>query len=87
MSPELSRFLGIVISMNTRDHPPPHFHARYAEYEATFTIENGSLLHGNLPPRVRGLVTEWAMIHQEELQENWDRMQNHQTSLSISPLE
>jgi hypothetical protein len=27
--PELSRFLGIVIFMNYRDHQPPHFHARY----------------------------------------------------------
>jgi len=87
MSPELSRFFGVIISMNTLDHPPPHFHARYAEYEATFSIEDGSLLKGNLPPRVRGFVTEWAVIHQKELQENWDRMQNHQTSLSIPPLE
>jgi hypothetical protein len=36
--PELSRFLGIVIAMYYRDHPPPHFHAVYAEYEATINI-------------------------------------------------
>jgi len=87
MSPELSRFFGVVISMNTRDHLPPHFHVRYAEHEATFSIETGSLLQGSLPPRVRGFVTEWAAIHQKELQENWDRLQNHQTSLTIPPLE
>jgi hypothetical protein len=60
MSPELSRFFGVIISMDTRDHPPPHLHARYAEHEATFSIEDGSLLQGSLPPRVRGFVTEWA---------------------------
>jgi len=87
MSPELSRFFGIIISMNTRDHPPPHFHARYAEHEATFSIEDGSLLQGSLPPRVRGFVTEWAVIHQKKLQENWDRLQSQQTSQSIPPLE
>jgi hypothetical protein len=27
--PELSRFFGIVIAMHRREHPPPHFHARY----------------------------------------------------------
>jgi hypothetical protein len=27
--PEISRFLGIVIRMYYRDHPPPHFHAEY----------------------------------------------------------
>jgi hypothetical protein len=29
--PEISRFLGIVITMFYRDHGPPHFHASYGE--------------------------------------------------------
>ena len=29
--PEISRFLGIVIAIFPRDHPPPHFHAVYGE--------------------------------------------------------
>ena len=31
--PELSRFLGIVITMFYRDHAPPHFHASYGEFD------------------------------------------------------
>jgi hypothetical protein len=31
--PELSRFLGIVIGIFPREHPPPHFHAVYGEYQ------------------------------------------------------
>jgi len=31
--PSISRFYGIVVSMYSSDHPPPHFHARYGEYE------------------------------------------------------
>ncbi|MFB3041815.1 MAG: DUF4160 domain-containing protein [Candidatus Poribacteria bacterium] len=27
--PEISRFFGIVIAIYYRDHPPPHFHAKY----------------------------------------------------------
>ncbi len=27
--PEISRFLGIVITMYYSEHPPPHFHVRY----------------------------------------------------------
>ncbi|MBI2291630.1 MAG: DUF4160 domain-containing protein, partial [Betaproteobacteria bacterium] len=27
--PEISRFLGIVITMYFNDHNPPHFHVRY----------------------------------------------------------
>ena len=32
--PEISRFYGIVIRMYGLDHPPPHMHAAYGEYEA-----------------------------------------------------
>ena len=36
--PEISRFLGIIIMMQWRDHNPPHIHARYGEYEITVDI-------------------------------------------------
>lgn len=29
--PVVSRFFGIVISLNYRDHNPPHFHASYGD--------------------------------------------------------
>jgi len=37
--PEISRFFGIIIYMNWREHPPMHFHAVYGEHEALFTID------------------------------------------------
>ena len=37
--PEISRFLGIVIAMFYSDHAPPHFHARYGDYEVTVRID------------------------------------------------
>ncbi len=33
-----SMFYGILIRMFFNDHPPPHFHARYGEFEATIDI-------------------------------------------------
>ncbi|MBK7259192.1 MAG: DUF4160 domain-containing protein [Ignavibacteriae bacterium] len=39
--PEISRFLGIVIAIFYRDHVPPHFHAKYGEFEITVGIETG----------------------------------------------
>jgi hypothetical protein len=30
--PEISRFLGIVISMYFDEHNPPHFHIQYNEF-------------------------------------------------------
>ena len=38
--PSISRFLGIIITMYYREHNPPHFHVKYNEYKAIFTIED-----------------------------------------------
>ena len=32
--PEISRFLGIIITMYYNDHPLPHFHVRYNQQKA-----------------------------------------------------
>ncbi len=69
--PEISRFLGIVITMYFNDHNPPHFHVRYEESRALVGIEPLELREGQLPPRVLGLVMEWGEMHQSELMENW----------------
>ena len=50
--PEISRFLGISITMYFNDHMPPHFHAEYNNQEAAFAIENLSIIAGSLPPLV-----------------------------------
>ena len=55
------------------DHPPPHFHARYGEFEATVEIYTLEVLEGQLPRRALNLVREWAMIHREELLEREHR--------------
>ncbi len=65
--PEISRFFGIIIAMFYDEHSPPHFHVRYNEHKAEIGIQTLSLLARRLPPRVMGLVIEWATIHQDEL--------------------
>jgi hypothetical protein len=36
--PTISEFFGILILMFYNNHAPPHFHARYGEYEALIQI-------------------------------------------------
>ncbi len=57
--PTLSTFYGILIRMFYNDPPPPHFHAKYAEYEATVDIGSWEILEGELPNRAFTLVREW----------------------------
>ena len=68
--PEISRFLGIVIAMYYSDHPPPHFHARYGDFEAVVNIEGG-VVEGRFPRRALRLILEWYEMHKEELMEDW----------------
>jgi hypothetical protein len=84
--PEISRFLGIVITMYFNDHNPPHFHVRYEEFRAIVGIDPLELREGELPPRVLGLVTEWAELHQLELMENWTMLAARGTFRRIAPL-
>jgi hypothetical protein len=85
--PEICRFLGIVVKMFVNDHNPPHFHALYGEYEALVEIKGLSIFAGQLPPRVLGLVIEWATLHQKELLDDWKRAQNHDPLARIEPLQ
>ena len=85
--PELSRFFGIVIALFYDDHAPPHFHVRYGAQRAILAIETLAVIGGSLSPRARGLVVEWASLHQAELREAWRLAQHHAPLRPIPPLE
>ena len=85
--PEISRFFGIVIKIFFEDHNPPHFHAEYGDRMALIDIRNLTVFSGQLPPRVLGLVIEWATLHRQELLEDWERAQDQQPLRKIAPLE
>jgi Domain of unknown function (DUF4160) len=84
--PQISQFYGIVITMYYRDHEPPHFHARYAEYKAEYTINGARRLVGSLPRRAEALVLEWAAQHEAELRANWELCRNQTAPQPIDPL-
>ncbi len=85
--PMISEFFGIYILMYFNDHAPPHFHAKYGEYEALIQISPLGLLKGDLPTRALSLVIEWAQIHKKELMENWNYAANNKKLHKISPLD
>ena len=85
--PEISRFLGIIIAMYYQEHNPPHFHVRYNEYKAAISIKDLALLDGKLPPKVLGLVIEWASKHINELTQDWELAKELQALKPIEPLE
>ena len=84
---ELCRFNGIVIRMFHREHPPPHFHAVYGEYQATIDITTLSVSEGFLPRRVERMVLGWANVRQTELNRAWELVSELQNPGKIAPLD
>jgi hypothetical protein len=84
--PTISAFYGILIRMFFNDHPPPHFHALYGEFEATININTLEVIQGELPGRALNLVQEWAMIHREELLKDWRSCRENTPPTKIEPL-
>lgn len=64
----------------------PHFHAEYAEHDATIAIVTLGILAGSLPKRIQRLVNTWADAHEAELLENWELARKHQPLRRIDPL-
>lgn len=83
----VSRFHGIVVRVNYREGDTPRFHARYAGAEATIDMRRLALLDGDLAGRALGLVMEWAMFHQQELLDAWDRARRGESPGEIAPLD
>lgn len=87
--PRISSFYGIVIWMyhdEIHHRGRPHFHASYGGDEASIDIENLAVISGELPPRARRLVADWARAHLPELRENWERARRHEQLRPIEPL-
>jgi len=83
--PVLSRFYGIVVYMNYRDHEPSHFHARYQDQEVLVEIQSG-LVTGTFSKRALRLLFEWMELHRQELEGNWIRARSRQPLEPIDPL-
>jgi len=84
--PEISRFLGIIVYMVYNDHEPPHFHAKYGDYQITVEINSG-IIEGKFPRRVLKAVLEWFEIYREQLLEDWELAKSHTELKKIPPLE
>ena len=71
--PVVAEFDGIRIMFYANEHPPPHFHAYYAEHRASIDIATLSVTEGFLPVAKRRKVLQWAASRQAALLEAFSR--------------
>lgn len=58
--PTLKILNGVKIECYSADHPPPHIHASYSEYEDLIIIETGEIYVGDLPTKRRKIAQEYV---------------------------
>jgi hypothetical protein len=83
--PEISRFYGMIILMNFKDHGPPHFHVWYGDFKAMVTITDG-IVKGEMPQRALKMIFDWLEIHRDELMIDWELSQKGEKLHKIEPL-
>jgi len=64
----------IKIDVYSRDHPPPHFHAKYAEYEELIIIETLETYAGKLLKNQRKKVIDWAIVNKQFLLDIFNKL-------------
>lgn len=65
----------------------PHIHADYQGQVAVYSIDDGTVLAGSLPPNKHKLVVAWIDIHQEDLLADWELAANGHNPLPIRGLD
>ena len=85
--PYISMFFGVIIRMFYKEHSPPHFHAVYQGQKGVFDFD-GNIVRGSMKSKTaKKLIKEWALLHREELMENWRNMEMGKQRNRIAPLD
>lgn len=63
----------------------PHIHVLYSGNEAIYDFD-GNMIEGYIPRKQQQLAIAWILIHQEELEANWQLLQNGEDFFKIEPL-
>jgi hypothetical protein len=64
----------IKVDIYAREHPPPHFHVLFAEFEELIVIETLETYIGYIPVPQRKKVIKWAEMQKELLLNNFKRL-------------
>lgn len=86
--PVLSLFYGIIVRMYMEvsgKHNKPHIHAEYSGDEVVVALD-GEVLEGRLPSAKMKLLEAWMVIHQDDLQANWQLLSRGEQFFRIEPL-
>jgi len=71
MMPTVAIIDGTAIAFYYAEHPPPHFHVRFAEFRAQIDIESLNVINGSIPKPQLQIIKQWAASRREQLRSAW----------------
>ena len=72
--PRIAYFLGISIYLYLDDHGTPHCPCNVWDYAGSFSLQDGSLFAGQMPPKQQKNFQNFISSNQEELMEKWNEL-------------
>lgn len=64
----------VKVDLYSREHPPPHFHAVFADFEVLITIRDFKIYAGSMSKTQFDKVIDWAKLNQDILMDNFKRL-------------
>lgn len=86
--PIISMFFGIRIYMYVERgarHHARHIHAYYGDYDLAVDFQ-GNILEGDMPKKQKAMVIAWVLMHEEELNANYELLLAGEQPFRIEPL-
>lgn len=68
----VDRVYGLRIEVYSNEHPPPHFHVKSPNVDASFTIEGCDLISGNIDARDLKKIQFWFKYAKPKIVEVWN---------------
>ena len=72
--PTLEIIDGVKIECFSADHPPPHIHASYGEYEDLIIVSNSEIYAGDLPNKKRKIAVGYVRENKDDLLEIFNEL-------------
>jgi predicted GTPase len=65
----------IVITINTRDHLPPHVHVRFGGKQVLIAIDTSEVMHGGIARAQEKRAQKWVRANRARLRREWAKWQ------------
>jgi hypothetical protein len=69
----VERIRDVKVVIQPNDHPPPHFHVIGQDFTASFDIETGDLIVGQIDPVHYKLIRKWHSAAVPLLKSTWQK--------------